>query len=703
MKKRSLALLLSLMMLFSLLPVQAAAEAPPDTITVTISVENLTKSTEDGAPWSGSLLGDEPVSLVLSEGSSALDAVEAALADAEKAFIVNHGFISSIAGLASGDYAAGDYAGWIGAVNGGVPNVGLDYIALQDGDTVRMVYSDGSGSVSAYSLSWSSSNAANSGFGFSTGLLSYVSGDYSDTLYLTMPSGATSLTVTDIPDEDYTSVRIYPYDSASYAPVGSTVYNLNDEIPLDDSFNALLVVVDEWAADYTINLRTTDDIDLAALKTAASAQITGKNDYWSVLPIYALGGSYTSGQQQNYIDDTIARIPTLGVGSLALQCIALNAMGYDPAELTDALGTSLDAYALLAAKDFSNVSDSDMAYAIIALLHAGDTYADTITTLTGLLASHQQESGTWPDPWGYGYETDVTSAAVIALAMASSDTYTAELAEARDALLALRNTDGTFSGASGDVGNANSTAMAMIALASVGLYQEGEDNADGLMMFTTGNNSGFIYSGSWGNSYNELATQQALLALSAIDKYDTATPYLAFDFSAGEKRPAAATPVSGAVVQISVSPADSSVTVEKVISGDEGDTFEAQTASPAGYYDLVAGSYNYSVSKSGYVTKGGSFTVTDEQAAANSPVPITVTLIAVSGGDDDNYIYITVKTPDETLYSRNQMLLTADMTPLSALLNTGLDVTVDDDYVSGVEDYVESGEGANSGWLYKVN
>ena len=81
-----------------------------------------------------------------------------------------------------------------------------------------MVYSDNFGSVASYGLSWSDSNASSSGFGFSAGVLSCVEGSYSNTLYLTVPSGTDSLAVTNIPDEEYASIRIYPYNSDSYAP-----------------------------------------------------------------------------------------------------------------------------------------------------------------------------------------------------------------------------------------------------------------------------------------------------------------------------------------------------------------------------------------------------------------------------------------------------------------------------------------------------
>ena len=411
------------------------------------------------------------------------------------------------------------------------------------------------------------------------------------------------------------------------------------------------------------------------------------------LPVYALGGSYTAMQKQNYIDNATACISDLGVGTLALHCVALNAMGYDPAQITDAFGTSINAYNLLAAKDFSSATDSDKAYAVLALLHAGDTYSDEIASLAADLAANQTENGTWPDPWGYGYETDVTSAALTALAMAdSTDAYSSVITNAKNALIALKNTDGTFPGAYGDSGNANSTAMAIIALASVGLYQEGEGNADGLLMFATGDNKGFIYSDSWSNSYNELATQQSLLALAVVDHYDTATPFFAFDFASGEKAIATATPVSGAVITFSVSPADAVVAVT------------GQTPRPTGYYDLLAGSYEYSVSKSGYVTKAGSITVTDEQAEAHDAVAVTVALSGISSGDDNNYIYIKIAANDKILYSRKKMALFSDMTPLSALLNTGLDVDYKaNGYVTNIEGYEEFGSGTNSGWLYMVN
>lgn len=90
-------------------------------------------------------------SVTVAEGSSAMDAIEAAAQQNNIIINAQSGYIKSVNGLA--EKACGGTSGWLYSVNGEFPKVASDRYTLKNGDTVRLIYSVKNGDVTQ--LDWS--------------------------------------------------------------------------------------------------------------------------------------------------------------------------------------------------------------------------------------------------------------------------------------------------------------------------------------------------------------------------------------------------------------------------------------------------------------------------------------------------------------------------------------------------------------------
>ena len=97
MKRRLLSLLLAIVLVLGLFP--AAALADTDLGAVRVIVENTTYSTEDGAPWEGTLVD---TNVALTEASTMMSCIGAALNGYDTEGL-DSGYISSIHHLAAFD------------------------------------------------------------------------------------------------------------------------------------------------------------------------------------------------------------------------------------------------------------------------------------------------------------------------------------------------------------------------------------------------------------------------------------------------------------------------------------------------------------------------------------------------------------------------------------------------------------------------
>ena len=221
MKKRSISLLLALIMALSLLPVSVLA-ADDHTGQVHVTVENTTWAEADGAPWEGMLV-DEWVTL--QEDSSMMSCiVDALTAGGYSQTGADTGYISEINGIEEKDAAEG--SGWMGTLNDWFTSEGFaaytvangklkagDEIAVQHtcnlGADIGGAFGDSNKTLKAIALSAGELNPA-----FSSSVHDYT---------MILPEGVTALTVTPTASNKQNRVRIY---------VGGTEYGRKDAIPV---------------------------------------------------------------------------------------------------------------------------------------------------------------------------------------------------------------------------------------------------------------------------------------------------------------------------------------------------------------------------------------------------------------------------------------------------------------------------------------
>jgi hypothetical protein len=347
--------------------------------------------------------------------------------------------------------------------------------------------------------------------------------------------------------------------------------------------------------------------------------------------------------------------------------------------------------------------------------------------------------------WGYTYDgydyvdCDAISPVLMALAKyytaesssaagISSELY-ADVKNAVDNSISLINSFQGTSGAISSYGtdNAFSTGLIISGLAAIGQNPDEfivNDNSlvDGLLSLSNETFDGFL-SQNWTTftwETDAMATEQGFRGLiSAMEFMSTGTPYNVYDFSGNASDQGIAT--EAAYVTFSTVPSDATVAVTS--SGGA-----LQTQLVPGVYDLAADTYNYTVSKSGYASKTGSFVVTDLDDSGSRARTINVSLSSLpSSGDevsnvtvyftligdsdhDDSTIHVYAEDPSamETWISRRTITVPVGSSAFdvfdAALGNAGIQYTeVSDSYISVINGLSEYDNGPNSGWLYEVN
>jgi hypothetical protein len=186
------------------------------------------------------------------------------------------GYISEINGLTAGD--AGGWDGWTGTINGIAPMVGFGSVYLQDEDEICVQYV-----VDWSSLTYGTADDASSGFSFSAGVFSYLEGDYSTALTLTLPADALSVQVTAVPNPDEQSLRIYHN--------GALTGGLDSDIGIADG-DALQIVLGDYEKVYNVAVRLVNaDTAEGLLENTASDYAQDVGDCWYILGVQAYGSA----------------------------------------------------------------------------------------------------------------------------------------------------------------------------------------------------------------------------------------------------------------------------------------------------------------------------------------------------------------------------------------------------------------------------
>ena len=218
MKKRILSLLLTMVMVFSLIPTTVFAAGE----TVHVIVENTTFTKAQGAPWDGTLV-DKWVNI--NEAFTMMSCVVDALGSYSQTG-AETGYISEVNGLAAFDGGSG--SGWMGTLNDWFTNEGLNSYTvangkLSAGDEIRMMYTMNMGLD--IGSDFNSKDKTVKELSFSAGTLSPAFDKDTHSYTLTVPADTDSVVVT--PTASNKNYQVHTY-------VGETEYKRTAAIPVAD-------------------------------------------------------------------------------------------------------------------------------------------------------------------------------------------------------------------------------------------------------------------------------------------------------------------------------------------------------------------------------------------------------------------------------------------------------------------------------------
>lgn len=478
---------------------------------------------------------------------------------------------------------------------------------------------------------------------------------------------------------------------------------------------------------YTVTLNVLAETDLVmhniAAKYAASGVAQDGSSYWLAADMMAYEKTFpysanklNQEQKQAMMELAVKTIETSSsAGDLAKSIIALTAMGYDATKITTDSGAALDGVAKLAAmvndENKSNVSIYNVGFVMIALQQFGDTYQAELDKLTAYAL--EQKSGWMDTKWGPDTMAFVMPA-LAPYAETNADVKTA-LDEAVTVLAKCQNEVGS-------VGNGSSNGLSIVAVTALGMDPatfNGKSLVDGLMSNVLTSEDGFD------STELSFGTEQGFRGLIALANYQAGKSYRIYDFSGQDLVPAVATFwAQNAVISFKTIPSDATVVVKN------GET-EKNVDKTHNAYDLAAGEYSYTVSRSGYQTKTGSFTVTEAEAASHAQKTINVSLVSEgsgsgSGSSTKSYtVTVRVMVPpadrsksytykhDSRSYT-NLLTTTSKVTVaagssvcdafITILDQNGIDyVEQDNGYFPTIGGWSEYDRGPNSGWMYRVN
>ena len=401
-------------------------------------------------------------------------------------------------------------------------------------------------------------------------------------------------------------------------------------------------------------------------------------------------------QIQEYLDVLIPAADTAKTaGDLSKYIIALRALGFDPTDIITSDFRHINIVerlkTLIDENDSSVTSIYNLPYVIIAM-NEDEAYLDT-DGMEALISSAVEQKDAWLDTFWGTYSADVMAVAL------------APFKDRENVKAALDEAVKIIEGA--DFTDAETTSLELAALSSVGI-DGAEIKKDGVSFvdfILTQTNE--ILGGS-----NSFATEQAMRGILAHQLLVQNKEKALFDFSDSPKNAAEATWAENCPVKFSVIPENAVVTVE------------GQDAKSAGRYDLPAGTYSYTVSKSGYKDAEGTFTVTDGEDANHTPKTLNISLSSEpSSGGKGISVTVNVLTHDKTqcggayTYKNNKSAYTELIGGTVALTKGQTVFDALDALLSGKVNYIESSygyisaigkdaefdHGPNSGWHYMVD
>lgn len=489
----------------------------------------------------------------------------------------------------------------------------------------------------------------------------------------------------------------------------------------------------DGSTEPTEGVSASDVMHNIAAKYAKSGVAQDSYSYWFAADMMAYEKTFpdsanklTQAQKQAMMEVAVQTLEKSKVpGDLAKSIVALTAMGYDATKITTASGETLNGVDKLVdvLSDETNLGSFftyTVPYVIIAFQQYSDAYQ---AQLDKWIAYTLKQKDSWMSTsWG----TDGITPIILALAPyveTNADVKTA-LNAAVAAMPECQKEDGSM-GSPTYPGNAASTGLAIAAVSALGIdpatfvnATSGKSLIDGLMASVLESEDGFT------SASDTLNTEQGFRGLIAMANVQaTGKSYRLFDFRGQTLVPAVSYAwAENAIVSFKTIPADAAVVVKS------GET-EVAADKVHGAYDLPAGDYTYTVSKDGYVTKTGSFTITAEQVAGHEKQTIHVSLVSAGSGSGSGSktVNVNVKVMVPPADQSKRYTYKHDSRSYTNLLTTTGKVTVtagssvrdafvtaldrdkigyteqSNGYFPTIGGWSEFNRGEKSGWMYLVN
>ena len=349
-------------------------------------------------------------------------------------------------------------------------------------------------------------------------------------------------------------------------------------------------------------------------------------------------------------------------GDLAKYILALRALGYDAKNIYTKDFEKIDIVekltALVDSGDVSVTNIYTLPYVIIALSQ-GENYA-TEEQMNSLISSVLESKSAWQDA---SNGTDALTPMLLALApyYDTNEQVKTIIDETVEVLKSEQREDGLIDGFEGY--ESASTGLAICGLSAVGIDSQTVENGGislikGLLSTANDELDGFP---------NAFATEQGFRGLLAWRLLSEDKGKCMFDFSDYSMKEVNVSGAEKCPVIFDVSPADAVVTID------------GATELLKNVFDLSEGSYTYTVSASGYKTETGTVDVTATEEDSRIAKTVTLSLSKkYSGGGGGGG---TVHTPDKDEKTETEVIEENNVTTTQNFS----DVTVDDWYYTAVQ------------------
>lgn len=524
-KKRSLSIIMSLVMLFAL--VLAPISAKADTVKVYVRVEGLTKTIAEGYV----------------ESTNALDALEKLLKAKNVSYNVQDGqygkYIATVDGLKAG--VLGGYDGWLYAVKDNKSiasgDVGIGSKALKSGEELVVYYGDFDKTAIVNNVTFSPAvpkageettiTLQNKSLDWNTNkeVVKAIKGanvEIDGKTYKTDDNGAVKLTL----DKGTHNYKFSGYVDNKNVP---TVLMDKGAFVLDGVNSPSIVYSDENYNKVVDNTKVEKNI--AETLTATVAYISkAKASNWAAFSLYKSNAKINEGFLDKLNESIKSGVDEMTPSQLESAIVGVSALGYSPYNFN---GKNL--VKTLFNKDINEFLNNDCIFALLTYksVNLSEEYKINKSDLVNKILAAYNKGWSWS---GTGVDPDITAAAINALApyykgekLQGVDNAKVKsiVDEAVSILSKAQLEDGNINGTYGVSSETNAfTIMALTSIGvdpSEGVFAKSKGDLVSAFLSYKGDNGAFNHNNELKN--NAYATEQALRALIALKNFKAGETY----------------------------------------------------------------------------------------------------------------------------------------------------------------------------------